>query len=1349
MNLTHPAAVSTNLALPTPDPAHARHAHRHTHPTDGSGPAHGLAQQSLLLAAIGLLSLPAASVLAATALPTGGVVTAGSATISQTGSSMRIDQTSAKAVIDWRSFNVGSDAAVRFQQPSASAIVLNRVGADGGRSVIDGRLSANGQVWLLNPGGVLFGPTARVDVGGLLAASLRLGNDDFMSGNYRFTKESSGSIVNQGTLTAADGGYIALLAPEVRNEGIIAARLGTVALASGEELRVDFSGDRLIEIRVDRADVAGLIDNRNLVAADGGWVLMSTDAAGRLANGAINNSGIVRATTLSEHQGVIKLLGGAVKVAGTLDASAPSGGDGGFIETSGHSVKVDSSTRVTTAAAYGKTGNWLIDPNDYTISSVPSGGDITGPALSSLLATTSVTIQTATMGTPGGAGDIFVDDPVSWSSGNALTLVAERNITIIGNVTGTGLNSRFAATAPGTLNVFANVTGTGPGGGGGDAVRYQANNLVLSGTTTAIAGTLSIQPNDPGRSIRIEATPSAGVLSLTPTQFATLRADADRAIVLFTQNGDISVGAALAGSQIHAGYLALSTPGGNITIDAPITGGPGLLGIGLEALAGVRINSAVSTPGVFKIDTAGTLTVSSTGRVNAADVEYHANDLDLTGTTTSSAASIGIRAFDSTRAIRIESSPSAGVLSLSPAEIATLHAPAAHNIVIGWSGGGPLTVAADLDASHIDAGDLHLGGSSVVVNAPITFGSGASGLLFDTGSGGVQINAPISLTNADGLLSFQLSSGGQVRQSAAAPITARQLVATGSGEIILVDAVGGNRIGTVAADLGSGSVGDFALINDSSTGITVGSVDGVNGITAVNILLYTGGNMTLNAPIVAVDRGYGFGLGPVYTVDPLCTGTCVQPHIDLRAGGSFTNNVGASALTLPAGSFWSLITDKPSTTYLNGLSGYVVSFDGASIQGDILLSANRVFYTSGGGDSSLVGQVKSAIVTTDTRVNEQSSANPPTNGLVSAAIAPPGGLGSGGAAMSNFPSGSATSQASSTGTLASATTKTPPPPPELIVDASTTMPRLAGVLKLGDLQAISRQVHAARSQLFADALAVLAKNPGAADIPDCIDGRSELCIATPLRAADDGYQPAVRRKVALLIGNNAYRSPIPELETPINDANAIAAQLRDRLGYETRVVDNADRQELVKALNDLIRNTARNDSVLVMYSGHGYLDEATHTGYWLPTDADVQTPYQWISNQTIARALRNIPAKQVMLVSDSCYSGSLTREGKVTDSVRVSREQTLTRRSVLAFSSGGEEPVSDEGYDDHSIFAWNLIRSLEQMKEETSGQQLHAAIKAAVASEFPQVPQYGIVVSAGHAEGGEYLLTPGRAGEKP
>ena len=287
---------------------------------------------ALLLAAFGLLSLPAFAQVSNYALPTAGVVSAGNAFISQAGTALRIDQTSNKAVIDWKSFNVGRDASVRFNQPGASSIVLNRVGTDGGKSLIDGSLSANGQVWLLNPGGVLFGSTASVDVGGLLASSLKLGNDDFMAGNYRFSQGNSASIVNQGTLTAADGGYVALLAPEVRNQGVIAARLGTVALASGDELRLDFSGDRLIEVKVDQAAINGLIDNKNLIQAEGGWVLMSAGAAGNLAGGAINNTGLVRATSLTEHEGVIRLSGGFVALGGSLSADGSGGAKGGSVE---------------------------------------------------------------------------------------------------------------------------------------------------------------------------------------------------------------------------------------------------------------------------------------------------------------------------------------------------------------------------------------------------------------------------------------------------------------------------------------------------------------------------------------------------------------------------------------------------------------------------------------------------------------------------------------------------------------------------------------------------------------------------------------------------------------------------------------------------------------------------------------------------------------------------------------------------------------------------------------------------------------------------------------------------------
>lgn len=1014
---------------------------------------------SLLLLTVGLLSLPALAQVATNALPSGGVVAAGNAAISQAGAAMRVDQASAKAVIDWQSFNIGRGASVSFNQPSASSIALNRVGADGGRSIIDGSLSANGQVWLLNPGGVLFGPTARIDVGGLLAASLKLGNDDFISGNYRFAKDGAASIVNQGTLTAADGGYIALLAPEVLNQGVVSARLGTVTLASGDEMRVDFSGDRLIEIQVDKTAVNGLIENRNLVQAEGGWVLMSTDAAGRLLDGAINNSGIVRATTLAEHAGVIKLLGGTTSVAGTLDASAPSGGDGGFIETSGRTVNVDPSARVTTLAPLGKTGTWLIDPNDYIIAAPVAGGNITGAALSASLGTSNITIQTATQGTPGGNGDIFVVDPVSWSANTLLVLLAQRDVRIDGSIQATGGSSGMAISAVGGITFYAPVN---------------------------VRGTLDLY----------SGTGGAMVVQMVPT--ATLTAG------------------------------GLSAQGnGNFFLD---------------------------------------------GAANS----------------------------------------------------------------LGW-------VATDV-----------LGGA------------------------------------------FNLWSGGNL-------------------------AVGGTY--------------GFGPTRSGSAGIT-----------ADNIFLRVDGTLTLNAPVRA-------------------TGTYVMPHpfpgqrnLLLDTSGTFVNNVGSGGLVSDNFS-WLLESPGPASVTLNGLAAPTVMYNcpSGSCSASVPTTGNAILYA--GAPVAVSNSTATATTSTETTIAQQSSTTTSaTTTTTAAATTPVGGTGSGGATMSNFPAVSSTTTTATTSTQTTQTTTDstsvaaaePPPPPKLIVDASKSLPKLAGVLTRSDLQAMGQQMHEARTQLFADALSLLAKDPRAADIADCGADGGEICIAgRPLTAAvQDSYLPVVKRKVALLIGNNAYRSPIPDLETAINDVTDIGAHLREQMGYEVTVVQNADRKGIVDALNGLIRSTERDDSVLVMYAGHGYLQEETKAGYWIPTDASTTSPDKWISNDTIARALGNIQAKQVMLVSDSCYSGSLTKEGKVTQVVGVNREQTLTRRSVMALSSGGEEPVSDEGRDNHSIFAWNMIQSLKQMKDETPGQQLHAAIKDAVTKDFPQVPQYGTIVSAGHAEGGEYLLTPNRQGAR-
>ena len=208
-------------------------------------------------AAIGAASFASAAVAAPPAppaagqLPTGGQVVAGSAAISQQGAALTVEQSSSRAAIEWRSFDVGSAASVHFAQPGAASVTLNRV-LDGNPSQIFGRLTAPGQVFLTNPAGVYFAPGASADVGGLVATTHQIDTAEFMAGNARLSRAgATGSVVNAGELRARLGGYIALLAPEVRNEGVVVAQGGTVALAAGEayELHIDGAGS-LADLRV-------------------------------------------------------------------------------------------------------------------------------------------------------------------------------------------------------------------------------------------------------------------------------------------------------------------------------------------------------------------------------------------------------------------------------------------------------------------------------------------------------------------------------------------------------------------------------------------------------------------------------------------------------------------------------------------------------------------------------------------------------------------------------------------------------------------------------------------------------------------------------------------------------------------------------------------------------------------------------------------------------------------------------------------------------------------------------------------------------------------------------------------
>ena len=391
-----------------------------------------------------------AQTLAGSTLPTAGQVVAGNANIAQTGNTLNVVQSSSRAVINWGSYNVGKDAAVVYQQPDANSVTLNRV-TSVTPSQIDGAVKANGTVIFSNPNGVTFGKTAQVDAGAIVATTMNQSNEEFMAGKNTYTAaggvNAQGKILNQGKLKAND--YVALMAPEVRNEGVIVAYGGTgnnaVALASGSSVTLNFNGNQFVSVSVNASVYRSLIENKRLIEAAGGTVIIAANSAAQLMASVIKNSGRVSTTSMVASGGKIEIIAGEVTNSGSLVANArgasgdggrvsiagdtitltntskiaanskiagnggvihimsnkltsiagrllamggSQSGNGGQIETSSHQqLIIDSSTTVSTNAPKGKAGTWLLDPYDLTIDSISAA------IISAALQTSNVTVQ--------------------------------------------------------------------------------------------------------------------------------------------------------------------------------------------------------------------------------------------------------------------------------------------------------------------------------------------------------------------------------------------------------------------------------------------------------------------------------------------------------------------------------------------------------------------------------------------------------------------------------------------------------------------------------------------------------------------------------------------------------------------------------------------------------------------------------------------------------------------------------------------------------------------------------------------------------------------------------------------
>ena len=391
-------------------------------------------------AAIALVALPYHAEAQSPQSPT---IAAGSVAVTRQGATTVVTQGTQKGIIDWRSFSIGPQEAVRFDQPGRSSVTLNRVtGTEASR--IDGSLSATGQVWLANPNGVMIGTSGQVNVGGLMATTGRVDAQEFLAtGRAKIDQiAKDASIVNGGSIMVGEGGYAALAAAAIRNEGVISARTGAVAFGAGKAMTVDFAGDRLITFQVTqplgqapaKADAA--IINGGTIAAQGGTVQMSARAAKGVMDNVINLKGHVVANAVRVDGGTVLFGdGGAVTLGGKIDVgnaiAMVSNGDAGGVSVSGVQVTLSSAAEIDARGARtggqvsltadrllldgkidasGKTGGTVAISGDVVTQSgtlaakgASQGGTVTVAVKKNYQATQSATLDASASSGPGGA----------------------------------------------------------------------------------------------------------------------------------------------------------------------------------------------------------------------------------------------------------------------------------------------------------------------------------------------------------------------------------------------------------------------------------------------------------------------------------------------------------------------------------------------------------------------------------------------------------------------------------------------------------------------------------------------------------------------------------------------------------------------------------------------------------------------------------------------------------------------------------------------------------------------------------------------------------------------------------
>ena len=817
--------------------------------------------------------------------PEGASVVGGSATVSGVGTgAVTINQSSERAVIDWRSYSIDLSESVRYNQPGASSISLNRV-TGGSSSQILGSLSANGQVWLVNPAGIFFGAGAQVDVGGLLATTTNISNDSFMAGVYNFDEATSsrGAVVlNRGDISVADGGLVAFVAPGVGNSGAITANFGAVTLASGDAFTFDLFGDSLVNLTASASEISQLkaadgtalaaqIVQEGLINAGGGKVTLSVQSASALVDNAISMSGIIQARAVSQRGGAIVLSGGetgTVLVSGTLDASGNDAGQfGGSVKVLGDKVGLIETASLDVSGASGGGeilvgGNFQGSGSEQTAAFTFVGPDVSLKA-DALIEGDGGRVIVWSDNTTRFSGDIKARGGSAGGNGGFAEVSGKQFLVFRGTADLT------AASGSGGSILFdpKNIT---IANGGADVV---ANNDLFADNAAADATFDADQLDALNASVALQANNDITIseaINLT-TNAASLTLQAGRDVVInasiTTNDADINITA----NDAAAGAANRDAGTGDITManSTVLNAGNGLIslaiGAGTTANAGTAGNisaETLTTTGNVTLnvaaDSGGTATrditvsqalvnVSALSIVNADDVTFAA----ITAATVDQDAGTGTTTFSAA----VNTSGIAGVI------VENLNL--AVNNTVDTTGGGVVTFNQSGTTTIAAAGVITSDGAVTITS---TGGTTTSGDITTTADA-IQFASNTTLGGA--VVITTTAGAGNILFSGTLDGAQALTLTAGTGNVTFTGAVGGTtRLGTLnivsASDVNAQSVSSNSMLffannvltgtYDATTTVDFTAANNIEGISVTaDSAQIRAGQAIVNASIVAAN----------------------------------------------------------------------------------------------------------------------------------------------------------------------------------------------------------------------------------------------------------------------------------------------------------------------------------------------------------------------------------------------------------------------------------------------------------------------------------------------------------------